>query len=420
MTISRRHLLQAGALGAIGTVTGGQAAPGPAADPSPQTEELDRVAAEPVLEVPEELDQPVTIDRMELLKNGGEYLVRVRSSDGAEGIAAASSGRLAEAYPLFLRRVGPFFEGKDARQLEPLLWDLYRYRSNYKYQGILLWTAVAGAELAILDLLGRLTQKPIGELVGGVRRREVPVYRASGNRGNTAEEEAAHLKQLVEETGFKAVKLRIGGRMSRNEDARPGRSEALIPLARQVLGPEVTIYADSNSSYDVEHAVRIGRLMEEHDYGFFEEPVRFDHLEETRRVTQRLEVPIAWGEQEFSIWRFRWMIHRRGVDIVQPDLHYFGGIIRSMRVARMAAHAGIPCAPHMSGWGLGYLDMLHFVSAMPKPIAYHEYKGPSGIPIECDTSSLRPENGAIRVPSGPGLGVEIDPDYISSAERVSL
>lgn len=421
MSISRRDLLQAGVWSTIGAVTATQVnGSGPAADPSPQTEALDRAAAEPVLRVPEKLDRPVTIERMELLKNGREYLVRVRSSDGAEGIAATSSGRMAEAYPLFLRRVAPFFEGKDARQLEPLLWDLYRYRSNYKYQGILLWVALAGAEIAILDMLGRLTGEPIGELIGGVKQRDIAVYRASGHRDNTAEQEAAYLKRLVDQTGFQAVKLRVGGRMNRNRDSRPGRSEALIPLARKTLGPEVTIYADSNSSYDVTHAVRIGRMMQEHDYGFFEEPVRFDHLEETRRVTEQLEIPIAWGEEEFSIWRFRWMIHHRGVDIVQPDLHYFGGFIRSMRVARMAAQVGIPCAPHMSGWGLGYLDMLHFVSAMPEPAAHHEYKGPSDIPIECSTSSLRPVGGAIRVPSGPGLGVEIDSDYLDEAERVKL
>lgn len=416
-----------GALGTIGTMAPGQAASGqvaapdgPAADPLAQAEELDRIAAEPVLQLPEELDQPVMIDRMELLENRGEYLVRVRSTDGAEGIAATSSGRLHEAWPVFLHRVAPFFEGKDARRLEPLLWELYRWRSNYKYQGILFWCAVAGAEFAILDLLGRMTGKTIGELIGGVQRRDVAVYRASGNRGNTAEEEAAHLKEMVEESGFRAVKLKVGGRMSRNADSRPGRSEALIPLAREVLGRDITIYADANSSYDVEHAVRIGRMMEAHDYGIFEEPVPFDHIEETRTVSEKLDIPIAGGEQEFSTWRFRWMIQNRGYDLIQPDLHYFGGYIRSMRVARMAAHFGIPCSPHMSGWGLGYLDMLHFVSAMPAPGTFHEYKGPSSIPFECTTSSLRPEEGSIRVPSGPGFGVEIDPDFLKEAEEVTL
>ena len=100
----------------------------------------------------------------------------------------------------------------------------------------------------------------------------IAVYRASSNRGNTVEQEIEHLKKLAEETGGTALKFRLGDRMSKNVDSRPGRTEALIPKVREAFGPEFTLYAGSNSSYDVENAIRIGRLMEEHDYGFFEEP----------------------------------------------------------------------------------------------------------------------------------------------------
>ena len=94
---------------------------------------------------------------------------------------------LVHTYPIFLNRVAPFFVGKDARQLEPLLWELYRHDDNYKYQGLALWVCVAAAEFAILDLLGKMTGKSIGDLLGGVKRREIAVYRASGVRGNTPE-----------------------------------------------------------------------------------------------------------------------------------------------------------------------------------------------------------------------------------------
>ena len=384
----------------------------------PTFEELDRAAAAPVLQI-SSLTSPVKIASLELLRNGRAFLTRVRSTDGAEGLAVVNGSRLSETYPIFLNRVVPFVVGKDARDWETLLWELYRYKSNYKFQGLAFWVCVAAAEFAVLDMLGKLTDKSIGELLGGVKRREIAVYRASGNRGNTPQQEIEYLQRLVAETDARAIKFRVGGRMSKNEDSLPGRSEKLIPLARETFGDEMTLYADSNSSYDARKAIEVGRLMEENNFGFFEEPCRFDHLEETKQVSDALTMPVAGGEQEFSMWRFRQMIQQRVVDIVQPDLHYFGGYIRCLRVARMAALAGMPCTLHMSGSGLGYLDVIHFASCCPDPGPHQEFKGATSLPVHCETSSLRCENGVVRVPSGPGFGVTIAADFVRQAQKVT-
>ncbi len=288
------------------------------------------------------------------------------------------------------------------------------------FQGLAVWVCVAAAEFALLDLLGRTAGKSLGDLLGGARRRYIAIYRASGNRGNTAEQEIEYLKKIAAESGAKALKFRLGGRMSKNADSLPGRSERLIPMVREAFGPDMTLYADANSSYDVPNAIEIGRLMEKYGYGFYEEPVRFDHLDETKQVADALTIPVAGGEQEFSLWRFRWTIFHRGVDVVQPDLHYFGGFVRCMRVARMAAEAGIPCTLHMGGTGLGYLDALHFMACIPNALEYQEYKGPSGIPVTSDTSSLEPKDGVVRVPSGPGFGYTIEPDFIRKAVPVRV
>ena len=379
---------------------------------------LDEVAAAPVLRV-EGLDRPVVIASMELLRNRRNFLVRVRTADGAEGIAVPNGMHMVHTYPIFLNRVAPFFRGKDARQLEPLLWELYRHDDNYKYQGLALWVCVAAAEFAILDLLGKLAGRSVGDLLGGVKRREIAVYRASGVRGNTPEEEVADLKQLVAESGARALKFRLGGRMSKNADSLPGRTEALIPLVREAFGPEMTLYADSNSSYDVPNAIRVGRLMEEHGYAFYEEPCEFDRLEATKAVADALTIPVAGGEQEFSEDRFRWTIANRGVDIVQPDLHYYGGFIRSIRVARMAHEAGLLCTPHMSGSGLGYLDAAIFASIIPNPVPFTEYNGGADIPVTSATSPLKVEGGMVKLPSGPGFGVTIDPAFVRESVQVT-
>jgi L-alanine-DL-glutamate epimerase-like enolase superfamily enzyme len=379
---------------------------------------LDEADTAPVLRV-DGLDKPVKIAAMELLRNGRNFVVRARTTDGAEGIGVPNAMHLIHTYPIFVNRVAHFFVGKDARELESLLWELYRHNDNYKYQGLALWVCVAAAEFAILDLLGKLTNKSIGDLLGGVKRREIAVYRASGVRGNSPEEEVAYLKQLVAESGAKALKFRLGGRMSKNADSLPGRTEKLIPLVREAFGKEMTLYADSNSSYDVPKAIEIGRLMEEYDYAFYEEPCRFDHFEETKAVADALRIPVAGGEQEFSEYGFRWMIANRGVDIVQPDLHYHGGFIRSMRVARMAHEAGMLCTPHMSGSGLGYLDAAHFASCIPNPVPFTEFKGDTDIPATSETSSLKCENGVVRLPTGPGFGITIDPAFIRSSVKVA-
>jgi len=381
--------------------------------------ELERAASAPLLHL-DELKSPIRIRSIELLRNGNEYLVRARSDDGAEGLVVANSHRLRETYPIFLRRVAPFFKGKDARELESLLVELYRHGSNYKMQGLAFWVGVAAAEMAILDLLGNVSGKSIGEMFGGVMRKEIPVYRASGNRGNRPEQEIEYLKKLIEETGAGAVKFRLGGRMSNNRDSLPGRTETLIPLVREELGDAISLYADSNSSYDVPNAIRIGRLMEEYDYAFFEEPCPFDHLWETKQVADALTIPVAGGEQEFSLRRFRWAIANRVVDIAQPDLHYFGGFIRCTQVARMAEVAGMPCTVHMSGAGLGYLYVLHFASYIHDPGAHQEFKGESGLPVTCATSSLTCRDGLMRVPTGPGFGITIDPAFVRGAKSVRL
>lgn len=379
---------------------------------------LDDVAGAPVLRV-DELEKPVKIAAMDLLRHGREFIVRVAASDGAIGIAVPNSMHMIHTYPIFVNRVAAFFVGKDARQLEPLLWELYRHNDNYKYQGLALWVCVAAAEFAILDLLGKLTKKSIGDLLGGVKRREIAIYRASERRGNTPEEEIAYLKQIVADSGAKALKFRLGGRMSKNADSLPGRTERLIPLVRETFGKEMTLYADSNSSYDVAKAIEIGRLMEEYDYAFYEEPCRFDHLEDTKEVADALRIPVAAGEQEFSEYRFRWVIANRGVDIVQPDLHYYGGFIRATRVARMAHAVGMLCTPHMSGSGLGYLDAAHFVSFIPNPVPFTEFKGNAQIPVSSETSSLRCENGKVVVPSGPGFGITIDSAFLREAVKIT-
>lgn len=365
------------------------------------------------------LHSPVLIESIELLKAGDQFLVQARSREGVTGLAAGHPDVLETTWPILVRRVAPFFVGKDARDLDSLVDGVYLASSNYKWQGLPFWVPVASVEFAVLDLLGKVANKSVGEMLGGVSRREVAVYRASGNRGNSPEAEIQYLQKLVSETGAKAIKFRLGARM-RYDEASTRRDLTLIPLTRKTFGGEMTIYADANGSYDIPTALRIGAVMQEHRLAFLEEPVPFDYYDETREIAERLPLPVAGGEQESSLRRFRWMIEHKCVDVVQPDLFYFGGFVRSIRVARMAAAAGMTCTPHMSDGGLGYLYVAHFASCVPNAGPFQEYKGrDASLPVSSSSSSLNSVEGKLRVPTGPGLGVTIDPAFVKSAVRLS-
>jgi L-alanine-DL-glutamate epimerase-like enolase superfamily enzyme len=415
--LNRRHVLASIATAGLG------ASLAPSAHAVDQPAELEarlrQIEQQPVLNLAG-FNKPVVVESLELLRTGKTFLLRSRSKDGVEAVSVPHPSRTATTWPILVKNLIPAFVGQDARQLENLIWEAYRRSDNYKLQGLALWVGVAAIEINLLELLCRSAAKPIAELFGKRLRDDIPVYYASGNRGNTPEAEIEYLEKLRSQSGAKALKFRLGGRMSRNADSLPGRSEALIALARKHFGDGFTLYADSNSSYDAAEGIRIGRIMQDHGYAFYEEPCEFDDLWSTKQVADALTMPVAGGEQEFSMHRWRWMIANRGVDIVQPDLHYGGGLLRATRVARMAAAAGMTVVPHMSGGGLGYLDVVHFASFTPNIGPYQEFKGNTDLPVSCPTSSLKCENGVVRCPTGVGYGVEIDPAFIKKAEPIRL
>ena len=131
---------------------------------------------------------------------------------------------------------------------------------------------------------------------------------------------------------------------------------------------------DGNGSYSVKEAIRIGRILEEHNYAFYEEPVPWDWYEEQKLVEEALDIPMAGGEEEFGMHAFRYLVGNEVFQILQPDMFYFGGMIRTMQVARMVEAAGLRVTPHISGGGLGFLYMLHMISVCPAAYDYHEFK----------------------------------------------
>jgi len=422
---TRRTLLKLGCVGAAALVnhpaSAGEDCPDTDNDPRALRDRLRAARLRPVSKL-KSITEPIIIDRVEILRRDGQFFVKAVCTEGVTGWALTNPARMDSAFAILANRVAPFYSGKDARDLETLLDELFVADSNYKWQGLALWICVARVELALLDLIGKRTGQPVHALLGGKVRDFVGLYHANGDRNHSAEWVVDKLEELVAESGVRAVKFKLGARMHMT-DASTARDHALIPMVRKRFGDDMVIYADANSSYDVPMALKIGRVMEAYDYGFFEEPVPFDYLQETKEVADGISIPIAGGEQESSLWRFEWLIANRALKIVQPDLIYFGGLLRSLRVAAMAREAGIDIVPHISGRGLGSVYMTHFASVVPNTTEYQEYKGdPDDVPYEVtgEGGRFKAVDGRLAVPTAPGFGITFDPDFLSSLEPVRV
>lgn len=413
--MNRRRFLRTAPLGGAGLLAARSARAQAAHD---MTEEIAEYG-KPVFELHRFFSSPVKIASIELLHSGSQYFLRTRSADGAEGVVQCKD--IADYIPILAHRVMPHFLNQDARDLERLVDEVYVTNSNYKLAGQEFWCPVAYIEQSLFDLMGKTLKKPAGELMGGVLRREIPVYLSGSARELSAEDEVEVYVRGVEYTGAKAVKFKIGGRMSDNSDATPGRTDRIFELAQQKLADKVTLMADANGSYDAKNAIAIGKRLQEMKYLWFEEPCPWEELSETKKVADALEMKVAFGEQNSSLWQFQWMIDNKVMDVAQPDLNYNGGFIRAARVARMARKAGMWICPHNTQTGAASVNILQFAATTPNIGPFMEYVWRAPAKKEAwYAPNFEIRNGVIPVPTGPGMGLEFDPDYLKKAATVRL
>ncbi len=430
MATSRRQFLTSTA--AIGSLSAfaplASCNPGGASEViPPDYSALDDALAKPVFRK-ELFPDPVIIESLELLRDRDSTICRVRSKDGVEGISIGHPFIAKNSYPMFKNLLQKNFLGKDARDLDNLIFQAAE--QHVKNQGIPLCVQIAAIEFAILDMMGIIADMPAGRLIGELKNPEIGIYlghRLREFRTMEPEESLELMKMDNQEIGAKAIKVRAGrgDNLGRNNENAPQRTEKLIRKAREFFGDDMVLMIDGNGTYDVKRAIEIGKLLEEYNYYWYEEPVPWTWYEEQAQVARALNIDMAGGEEEFSERVFRWLIGNRAFEVIMPDLFYNGGMIRSMKVARMAEAAGIRTSPHISGGGLGFLYLIHMVSACPNADKYHEFKmfetrDPNGtiIPIESKAGPFESIDGKIKAPEGSGLGIIIDPDYINTHEPV--
>lgn len=186
----------------------------------------------------------------------------------------------------------------------------------------------------------------------------------------------------------------------------------------------VALLVDANSCYSPRTAIEIGRMLEQHGVRHFEEPCPYWELEWTREVTRALGLDVAGGEQDWDQRVWREVTTSHVVDVVQPDVCYVGGLTRALRVAALAAAAGLPCTPQCANHSLVLVFTLHFLRAIDNAGPYIEFsiEPDEDYPWQVEMYEPRPKvlDGVLQAPEGPGWGVEISDDWLGRAEhRVS-
>jgi len=362
----------------------------------------------------------VKIRSVESFGNADVALVRVQTDDGAEGWGQVAPYNADITAQVLHRQVAPHALGGNPLDIDFLV-DTIPER-EHKFPGSYLNRALAGLDTALWDLRGKLEGKSVCELIGG-RPREVRAYGSSMRRDISPKDEADRLVRLHEREGFDAFKVRIGKEFGHDEDEWPGRTEEVVRTVRAALGDDVALLVDANSCYTPAKAIEVGRMLEEHGVSHFEEPCPYWELDWTREVAEALELDVTGGEQDWDERVWRRMVGMRAVDVVQPDVCYLGGFTKALRVAALAGAADIRCTPHAANHSLVLVFTLHLLGALENAGPYVEFsiEPDRDYPWQVGMYEPRQEvvDGMVSIPTGPGWGVEISPDWLSRSEHRS-
>lgn len=333
-------------------------------------------------------------------------LVEVRTDAGITGVGETLARFSPKAYAeLIETSLKPRLIGKDPRDIGAH-WQTMRRSLSGRAGGMLI-EAIAGVDIALWDILGKAANLPIYRLLGGVGRTEVACYAASVNWG-TDEFMDEELDRYLEK-GFPRVKIKI---------AKPVKDACRrIERLRKRAGDDIELCVDANWAYTLEEAVEVGRALTANGYFWFEEPLRPEDEQGYEELHRRCTTPLAAGESNYTLDQAMRLVASRTLSFLQPDVARSGGITETRRMAEFAAAHDVAYAPHIGMSGIVCeTASVHLAAAMPNLRA-----------MECETDTSpfktaitgaapgadRQENGLLPVPTGPGLGIEVDWDAVA-------
>jgi L-alanine-DL-glutamate epimerase-like enolase superfamily enzyme len=343
-----------------------------------------------------------------------DLVIRILTDEGIVGIGEVDSAP--EAVQALVQRrsshaiagsLHDLLVGEDPRDVERLWWKMYRGLIYIGRRGIALH-ALSGIDIALWDIKGKVEGKPVHELLGGAKRDRVRAY-ASRLMPDTPEETSEAVAALCED-GFTAVKLGWG---PLGKD--PRHDVKLAEAAKQAAGDcEILIDAGLGYGRDAQTAIEVARELEQLGVFWFEEPFDPDEYAAYAELADAVDIRIAAGEQDTTVWGFRELIERGHVDLVQPDVTRCGGITEWLRIAELAREHGVETVPHAWKSGIIKAASLHCNAVIPDAL-FQEYCV-ADTPINQTLTRERlpvEDGGFIRVPDAPGLGVTLDDEVVA-------
>ncbi|QGN33688.1 mandelate racemase/muconate lactonizing enzyme family protein [Microlunatus sp. Gsoil 973] len=323
-------------------------------------------------------------DALQLLDRNGVTSVTITTDEGISGSSRTYFGRLASSPDVLAKiitdQLAPAIIGDDPsliRMIRDKLWRL----TDYQGTGGLSLYGISAIDQALWDLQGKALGVPVWQLLGA-QRTSIPTYAMVG----WLELDIAELEQVsahAMEQGFLGVKMKVGGGPLTEDVAR-------ISAVRNIIGPDAALMVDANQAFSYAEALRRGRAYEDLGCRWFEEPVPAADTESHVRLAERLDIPIAAGENRYGQLAFRDLIARGGVGVVQPDLRRAGGITDCFEIGLMAAGFSVPYASHGGG------AHIHILAALPNTLYMESGLLPSD-------GSVQLVDGSYPLPIGPGL-----------------
>jgi len=334
-------------------------------------------------------------------------IVEVITDEGLVGIGSAMTSKALVAAACQLLR--PLLVGERADEPARVSEKL-RQHTFWQGRGGSVEHAISGIDIALWDLMGKICDQPVARLLGGVYRDRIKPY------GSLLFDEPDPLREKLKQAvarGFKAIKL--GWRPFGRRDAK--FDELLIRTARDTVGPDVELMIDAGGSdaywpHGYKWALRTSQMLAEYDVVWFEEALPPDDLAGFIELRRHSPIPIATGEvltRRQSFWPY---LQNHAVDIIQPDCTKCGGITEAWRIAWMAHEHNILYVPHGWNTAIGLAADLHLTASLPVA-RYVEFLTPSIYIDALVTEPFRPdEEGYLKVPTKPGLGIELNPEAI--------
>lgn len=365
--------------------------------------------------VEQQLDRPFYFSQFEF-QTRQICLVKVVADDGTHGWGEGYGP--ATVVKAGIELLAPLVVGEDPLQVETI-WSKMHLRSlDYARRGVLV-AAISAIDIALWDLRGKLLGQPVSVLLGGRRREQVRVYAT----GLYFTERADQVGALVEEArlyaaqGFGAIKMKVG--LGVATDLRHVRA------VRQAIGDDIELMVDANHAYSLSEALSFARQIEPLGISFFEEPVSPEDYEGYRELRQKTAIAIAGGECEYLLAGFRHLLSNRCVDIAQPDICGAGGLTEVKRIAALASAFQTNIIPHSWGTGIAFAAGLHLVSTLDQvpgrlrmPEAMLEMdRSESALRDRLTQPQFKQVDGRVAVPTAPGLGVDVDPNYLAQYTR---